>query len=160
MLDEMCSRRLTQSPLTPQADGDSSFFLVISALSLGGWEWLRWNRGDLTRWLHSDDQVSTGLRNSKVCKTILVLETVYLPRVFTTLYIGYIKVNSLSHKDLSFSGIRVTGETSCDALHKLSATATHDLSLLECKIFNSMVVRVPTHVSTLRGHLFYGCPKY
>jgi len=31
---------------------------------------------------------------------------------------------------------------------------------MECKIFNSMAARVPTHVPTLRGHLFYGCPKY
>ena len=95
---------------------------------------------------HSDDQVSTRLRNSKICKTVSVLEPTYLSKVLTTLYIGCIQVNSLSHEDLSFSGIRVTGEASCDALHKLSTTATQDLPLLECKIFNSMTVRVPTHV--------------
>jgi len=44
---------------------------------------------------------------------------VYLSRVLTTLYIGCVLVNSLSHKDLSFNGIRVTCEASCDALqHK------------------------------------------
>ena len=36
-----CSRRLTQPSLTSKADGGSSYFLVVSALSLGGREWLR-----------------------------------------------------------------------------------------------------------------------
>ncbi len=89
-VDYDCSRRLTQPPLTSKAYGGSSYFLVVSALSLGGWEWLCWNRGAPTSWLHSDDQVSTGLRNSKVCKAVSVLETAYLSRVLTTLYIGCI----------------------------------------------------------------------
>ena len=32
----------------------------------------------------------------------------------------------MSHEDLFFSGIRVTGEGSCDALDKLSTAATQD----------------------------------
>jgi len=43
-----CSHRLTQSSLTSKADGGSSCFLVVFALSLGGREWLRWNRGGPT----------------------------------------------------------------------------------------------------------------
>jgi len=66
----------------------------------------------------------------------------------------------MSHKDLSLSGIRVTGETSCDALYKLSAAATQDLPLLECNLSNNMADRVPTHVPALRRHLLCGCPNY
>ena len=62
MVGARCSRRLTQPPLTSKANGGSSYFLVDSALSLGDREWLRWNRGGPTCWLHSDDHVSTWLR--------------------------------------------------------------------------------------------------
>jgi len=40
-------------------------FLVVSVLPLGDREWLHWNRGGPTFWLHSDYQVSTGLRNNE-----------------------------------------------------------------------------------------------
>jgi len=46
--------------------------------------------GGLTCWLHYDDQVSTGLRNNKYCRAVSVLETAYLSRILTTLYIGCI----------------------------------------------------------------------
>ena len=52
-----------------------------------------------------------------------------------------------------------TGEASCHALHKLSATATQDLPLLECNISNSMAVRLPIHVPMLWRHLFCGYPN-
>jgi len=43
------SRRLTQLPLTSKVDCGSSYLLVVSALSLGSWEWLYWNRGGRLR---------------------------------------------------------------------------------------------------------------
>ena len=41
MVGAKCSHRLTQSSLTSKADGGSSYFLVVSAPSSGGREWLR-----------------------------------------------------------------------------------------------------------------------
>jgi len=46
-----CNLRICSRRLTSKADGDSSYLLVVSALSLGSWEWLRWNRGGPTCWL-------------------------------------------------------------------------------------------------------------
>ena len=72
-----CSHRLTQPSFTSKVDGGSSYLLVDFALSLGR-EWIRWNRGGPTCWLHSDDQLSTGIRNSNCVKAVSVLETTYL----------------------------------------------------------------------------------
>jgi len=61
-------RRLTQSSLTLEADGGSSYFWWFMLSSSGDREWLRWNIGDITSWLHSDDQVNIGLRNNNYAK--------------------------------------------------------------------------------------------
>jgi len=51
--------------VTSKASDDSSSFWRFLCLLLGVGERLRWNGGGLTYWLHSDDQVSTRLRNNE-----------------------------------------------------------------------------------------------